>query len=118
MDWWHIILPTISAFATAISIIAIGLNWIYRRDQSLMQNEIKKIITRIEACPGTCLKHEETTQGIFKVLDMDDKLDRIYRMMLYLIKKNYFHRHSEDGKSLIMADGLEEFIKDVTADNK
>jgi hypothetical protein len=114
LDWWHIVL----VLASIASTFAIGINWIYRKDQQGMQKEIVNIIERISKCKGTCDQHPQTQEAILRVIDVDEKLDRIYRMMLYLIKKNYFHRHSEDGKSLIMADGLEEFIKDVTADNK
>jgi len=113
MDLWHILLVVVSIIST----VAVGLNWIYFNNQRGIQGEIESIVKRLNECPKTCDKHAETTQGIFKVLDLDDKMDRIYRMMLYLIKKNYFHRHSEDSKSLIMADGLEEFIKDVTSNN-
>lgn len=114
MDWWHIVISMVTIFST----VAIGLNWIYRRDLTGMQAEIKAIIKRLDTCPGVCSEHGKTTAEIIRLIDIDEKLDRIYRMMLYLIKKNYFHRHTEDGKTLVMADGLEEFIKDVNPNNK
>ena len=114
MDWWKVAL----VLATLASSIAVAINWSYRSTQKGMQEEIERIIKRLDSCPGFCSEHDKNTTSIIKLIDMDEKLDRIYRMMLYLIKKNYFHRHTEDGKTLIMADGLEEFIKDVAANNK
>jgi hypothetical protein len=108
MDYWHVLLSAISVATT----VALLLNWFYFRIQLGMQKQITAIVDRLDRCPGFCTEHTKKSIEIEKIFAIDEKLDRIYRLLLYLIKKSYFHRHGDDGKTIIMADGLDEFIKE------